>query len=218
MKSELDLGCRGSVKAATMERSLRAILIVTVALVLRCASVPALGDSLSSASFDDFVPAFVGAWEAKQYERIDELVDSGIGFLVMYNPGVATTVRRFRSVADALEVGDHGYGYIGGVGFGDCKPKPGPVPRCSDDGLKYPGCRFGTAQPEFLEVLDAHLRDDFPTPEARQHFKEVRDRVASLVKDEVYFISDQLWGAAFYFVRSGGHWILLGVDTSDCSA
>jgi len=70
----------------------------------------------------------------------------------------------------------------------------------------------------FLEVLNAGLVDAVRDSGERIRLQQELRKVKAAAQRGVYFISDAGWGAAFYFVRMGGEWRLVAVDTSDCSA
>ncbi len=198
---------------------IRAMLLVTnLVLALFASPLPARAEWAGEGGFCDLVEPFVSAWTTEDVATLDKLIDPSIGFWVIHKLGVARLASRFRSIGEPLAEGEHGFAYLGAVGFRGCHPERGPAPVCSGTGELEPLCRFGEAEPGFIEVLEANLDEAVQTSKERIRLRQELEEVNAAAKKGVYFISDQQWGAVFYFVRMGNEWRLLAVDTSDCSA
>lgn len=193
----------------------KGLVAAGAALALHSLAPPAASDGPATPGFDRLVEQFTAAWDAKDLDRLDELIEPSIGLWVIRSIGVVREPRSFRSVEEALAEGEHGFGYLDAAGFGGCDPKPGPVPQCEDEGVMLPLCRFGTAEPAFLSVFDDRDWPASPTPEQLEHERALAEAVEGR---QVFFLSDQHWGAAFYFVRADQGWTLLVIDMSDCAA
>lgn len=199
--------------------STRANLVVSsliLVLFLAPFSVPAEG--LENVEFCTVVGSFVSAWTAKDLGTLDSLIDPDFGFWVIRKLGVERLASRFRSIEEPLGMEEYGFAFLGTVDFEGCNPKKGPAPACSGIGEMQPLCRFGETDPEFIRVLEVNLDEAAQGSEERIRLQQGFRKVKLAAEEGAYFVSDQSWGAAFYFVRMGGQWRLLAVDMSDCSA
>ena len=186
------------------------------ALALTLASANA-GES-PGPRFCDVVPDFVAAWDRQDQDDLHGFIDSSLGFWVIYNVGIERRPYHFNSIGEPLGQGEHGFGYLGAAGFGECQPKPGSPPTCDEQGQQGGHCRFGSTGPTFRAAFDARVMAGAAKPEDLARFRRERDAVLQAAGETVYFLSDEKLGAVFYFTLSENRWTLLVIDTSDCSA
>ena len=195
-----------------------AVFVVMLLAILAGTKSVAAGEEGDTESFCGFLSKFVSVWDTRDLRRLDNLLLPELGIWVIYNVGTNPIPYRFSSISEALGEGEHGFGYLGAVGFHDCGPKPGPPPHCEAEGDLQPLCRFGESKPVFLEVFDSYLRHGIGDPELQARVRKDREFLRSIAGESVRFVSDNNWGAIFYFVKTDDDWKLLVVDISDCSA
>lgn len=159
-----------------------------------------------------------GIWDQRDQEAIARFVDPSLGVWVIYSFGVSRVPYHFLSLEEPLGQGEHGFGYLGGAGFGECRPEPGSPPVCGDGGVRVGGCRFGVTEPLFLQGVEDYLRSGAGKPAERARLRREGEELQRAAGDRVYFLSDEWWGAVFYFADRVDGWVLLAIDMEDCSA
>lgn len=183
-------------------------------MIVSTGSVAAADDD-GIAAFRDFLTGFISTWNERDLSKLDKLVDPDVGLWIIYDLGAVPSPYRFTSVSEPIKQDNGGFGRLGYTGW-DCVPQPGPPASCQGAGEKMPLCRFGLAEPTFLDVFEIYLT----TPETADTDTAGRARkfVESLAHVKLYFVSDDHWGGTFYFLRSSAIWRLVVVDTTDCGA
>lgn len=205
------------VKGIPMKKPL--LVLIGVLCALGPMPFTTKADGPPDVAFRDFVPEFIAAWDQRDREKLNGFIDPSLGLWVIYNIGIAPIPYHFHSLDEPLGQGEHGFGYLGGTGFGDCQPKPGsPPPKCDEEGISEGNCRFGRTEPTFNALFDDQVLTGSGQPEEMARLRRERDAVKLAAGESVFFLSDAKWGAVFYFTRSKNRWILFVVDTSDCSA
>lgn len=105
---------------------IRTILgVANLILVLSTSPLPATANWADGDRFCELVEPFVSAWTNRDLGRLDELIDPSVGFWVIHQLGVRSLASRFHSVEEPLELGEHGFAYLGTVGFEGCRPDAG---------------------------------------------------------------------------------------------
>ena len=180
-------------------------LIVGPALLLMLAGSSGGAGIGGSPSFETFQSEFTSAWQQRSLERLDGYVSAEHGLWIIYSPGLTPLLATFTSLSEPLNEGEYGFAYLGVVGW-HCQARPGSEPKCQGEGSREPICTFGPASRRSLKDLSA-TRDR----------KELELLLSSL-DESLHFLSDESWGAVFYFVLENRSWRLVAVDMRDCSA
>lgn len=173
-------------------------------LALSAAVTPDLEEA-TRGDFEGFVKAFAASWDGSASETLKAVLSSTQSLWVIHSAGAHWRVTSAAAAPVYLFEDRFRDGFAHSRRFGfKCAPSEGSAPapgNCIREEERESQCSFGDVTlshlQEFSRLLRANGEREFPVQSSK-------------------FLSDNDWGAVFYFSRVLGHWRLRAIAALDC--